>query len=201
MSGAAYGWWACFTSGCVVTTVVCGCVQVTYLVEGFLDKNKDLLYHGLSAAMFACERKLLKELFEEGNPENISRKRPPTAGSQFKTSVTHLIRSMMEKNPNYIRCIKVSSFSPQHLGRGLCTVCTVCVVCPMCMCAVCSVCTVCTVCVLCVLCVLCVYCVCTVCVLCVLRVCCVCCVCCVCAVCTVCTVCAVCIVCAVVWHL
>jgi myosin-1 len=79
---------------------------VTYLVEGFLDKNKDLLYHGLSAAMFACERKLLKELFEEGNPENISRKRPPTAGSQFKTSVTHLIRSMMEKNPNYIRCIK-----------------------------------------------------------------------------------------------
>jgi myosin-1 len=80
--------------------------RVTYLVEGFLDKNKDLLYHGLSAAMFACERKLLKELFEEGNPENISRKRPPTAGSQFKTSVTHLIRSMMEKNPNYIRCIK-----------------------------------------------------------------------------------------------
>nr|WEL12768.1 myosin class I D [Halisarca dujardinii] len=80
--------------------------RVTYEVEGFLDKNKDLLYHSLSTAMFASERRLLKDLFEEGNPDNVSRKRPPTAGSQFKTSVAHLIRSLMEKDPNYIRCIK-----------------------------------------------------------------------------------------------
>ena len=80
---------------------------MTYHIEGFLDKNKDLLYNDLSAAMFACERKLLKELFAEGNPDNMSRKRPPTAGSQFKGSVTNLIKSLMEKNPNYIRCIKV----------------------------------------------------------------------------------------------
>ena len=41
--------------------------QVTYSVEGFLDKNKDLLYKDLSQAMYACERPLLKELFPEGN--------------------------------------------------------------------------------------------------------------------------------------
>lgn len=40
--------------------------QVTYDVSGFLDKNKDLLFKGLSQAMFACERGLLKELFPEG---------------------------------------------------------------------------------------------------------------------------------------
>ena len=41
--------------------------QVTYGVEGFLDKNKDLLFKDLSQAMYACERPLLKELFPEGD--------------------------------------------------------------------------------------------------------------------------------------
>ena len=40
--------------------------QVTYSIEGFLDKNKDLLFKDLSQAMYACERPLLKELFPEG---------------------------------------------------------------------------------------------------------------------------------------
>ena len=57
--------------------------------------------------MFCCERPLLKELFSEGNPDNQQRKRPPTAGSQLKSSVAGLISNMMSKNPNYIRCIKV----------------------------------------------------------------------------------------------
>ena len=40
--------------------------QVTYGVEGFLEKNRDLLYKSLSQAMYACDRPLLKELFPEG---------------------------------------------------------------------------------------------------------------------------------------
>ena len=39
---------------------------MTYTIEGFLEKNKDLLFKDLSQAMYACERKLLKELFPEG---------------------------------------------------------------------------------------------------------------------------------------
>ena len=78
-----------------------------YEVDGFLDKNKDLLFPDLATAMFCCERPLLKELFSEGNPDNQLRKRPPTAGSQLKASVAGLITNMMSKNPNYIRCIKV----------------------------------------------------------------------------------------------
>ena len=40
--------------------------QVTYSVNGFMDKNKDLLFKDLSKAMYACERGLLKDLFPEG---------------------------------------------------------------------------------------------------------------------------------------
>ena len=40
--------------------------QVTYKVEGFLDKNNDLLYRDLSQAMFACKHALLQTLFPEG---------------------------------------------------------------------------------------------------------------------------------------
>lgn len=80
--------------------------SVTYKVEGFLDKNNDLLYRDLSQAMYACKHKLLKKLFPEGNPAQKSLKRPPTAGSQFKVSVQELMTNLLSKNPNYIRCIK-----------------------------------------------------------------------------------------------
>ena len=59
---------------------------MTYSVEAFLDKNNDALYRDLSRAMYQCEHQLMKTLFPEGNPEKTSRRRPATAGSQFKVS-------------------------------------------------------------------------------------------------------------------
>lgn len=41
-------------------------LQVTYKVEGFMDKNNDLLFRDLSQAMFQCTHHLLKILFPEG---------------------------------------------------------------------------------------------------------------------------------------
>ncbi|XP_052803474.1 unconventional myosin-Ia-like isoform X2 [Mya arenaria] len=96
--------------------------SVTYKVDGFLDKNNDLLYRDLSQAMFNCKHALLRKLFPEGcaastikggnlvqalrNPAQKSLKRPPTAGSQFKVSVQALMKNLLTKCPNYIRCIK-----------------------------------------------------------------------------------------------
>lgn len=80
--------------------------NVTYKVDGFLDKNNDLLFRHLSQAMYQCKHCLMKGLFPEGNPSEKSLKRPATAGSQFKISVTELMKNLLSKNPNYIRCVK-----------------------------------------------------------------------------------------------
>ncbi|XP_037705036.1 unconventional myosin-Ib isoform X5 [Choloepus didactylus] len=80
--------------------------KVLYQVEGFVDKNNDLLYRDLSQAMWKTSQPLIKSLFPEGNPAKINLKRPPTAGSQFKASVATLMKNLQTKNPNYIRCIK-----------------------------------------------------------------------------------------------
>lgn len=77
--------------------------QVMYQVEGFVDKNNDLLYRDLSQAMWKASHSLIKALFPEGNPTKINLKRPPTAGSQFKASVATLMKNLQTKNPNYIR--------------------------------------------------------------------------------------------------
>lgn len=78
--------------------------QVLYQVEGFVDKNNDLLYRDLSQAMWKAGHSLIKSLFPEGNPAKVNLKRPPTAGSQFKASVATLMSNLQTKNPNYIRC-------------------------------------------------------------------------------------------------
>ncbi|XP_060683366.1 unconventional myosin-Ib isoform X1 [Hemiscyllium ocellatum] len=89
--------------------------KVMYHVEGFVDKNNDLLYRDLSQAMWKTNHVLVKSLFPEGNPAKMSLKRPPTAGSQFKASVATLMKNLQTKNPNYIRCIKPNDQKAPHI--------------------------------------------------------------------------------------
>uniref|UniRef100_A0A7M4EWM8 Unconventional myosin-Ib n=1 Tax=Crocodylus porosus TaxID=8502 RepID=A0A7M4EWM8_CROPO len=89
--------------------------KVMYQVEGFVDKNNDLLYRDLSQAMWKANHSLIKDLFPEGNPAKINLKRPPTAGSQFKASVATLMKNLQTKNPNYIRCIKPNDKKAAHI--------------------------------------------------------------------------------------
>ena len=92
----------CCSSKHALMRVFC-IAQVMYQVEGFVDKNNDLLYRDLSQAMWKASHSLIKALFPEGNPAKINLKRPPTAGSQFKASVATLMKNLQTKNPNYIR--------------------------------------------------------------------------------------------------
>ncbi|KAM4626521.1 unconventional myosin-Ib isoform 3-T3 [Discoglossus pictus] len=89
--------------------------KVMYQVEGFVDKNNDLLYRDLSQAMWKANNPLIKDMFPEGNPVKINLKRPPTAGSQFKVSVSTLMKNLQTKNPNYIRCIKPNDKKAAHI--------------------------------------------------------------------------------------
>ncbi|KAM9709311.1 unconventional myosin-Ib isoform 5-T5 [Menidia menidia] len=89
--------------------------KVLYRVEGFVDKNNDLLYRDLSQAMYKANHSLIKQLFPEGNPAKVNLKRPPTAGFQFKASVGTLMGNLQTKNPNYIRCIKPNDKKASHI--------------------------------------------------------------------------------------
>lgn len=42
--------------------------------------------------------------------ELLRKKRPDTAGTQFKASLSQLMEILMSKEPSYIRCIKPNDF-------------------------------------------------------------------------------------------
>jgi len=79
--------------------------DVKYNVEGFLDKNNDLLFRNLKEAMSLSDNIILKGLFPSSE-YLTSRKRPETAITQFKNSLNNLMEILISKEPSYIRCIK-----------------------------------------------------------------------------------------------
>mmetsp|Transcript_27233 Transcript_27233/g.38371 ORF Transcript_27233/g.38371 Transcript_27233/m.38371 type:complete len:1003 (-) Transcript_27233:51-3059(-) len=78
--------------------------DVTYSVNGFLDKNKDTLYVDLVNAMLTSNNALVLALFPP--PDLNSKKRPITAAIQFKNALQALMEKLLSCEPHYIRCIK-----------------------------------------------------------------------------------------------
>eukprot|EP00122_Pirum_gemmata_P007664 Pgem_evm1s7042 len=78
--------------------------DVTYNIAGFMDKSSDLLYRDMKETCSRSTNELLDDMFP---PEELeSKKRPPTAGIQFKNSLNNLVNILESKEPSYIRCIK-----------------------------------------------------------------------------------------------
>lgn len=78
---------------------------MTYDVNGFLDKNSDLLYRDLKQVMIDCSgNAIASQLFDQS--ELDSKKRPDSAATQFKLSLAQLMDILMSKQPSYVRCIK-----------------------------------------------------------------------------------------------
>ncbi|XP_028662540.1 unconventional myosin-Ic isoform X2 [Erpetoichthys calabaricus] len=78
--------------------------EVNYNVNGFLDKNNDLLFRNLKEVICQSENKILNKVFDRG--ELSDKKRPETAATQFKNSLAKLMEILMSKEPSYVRCIK-----------------------------------------------------------------------------------------------
>ncbi|KAL4657338.1 unconventional myosin-Ic-like isoform X1 [Arapaima gigas] len=78
--------------------------EVNYSVNGFLDKNNDLLFRNLKEVMCQSENRILTQCFER--EELTDKKRPETTATQFKNSLTKLMEILISKEPSYIRCIK-----------------------------------------------------------------------------------------------
>ncbi|XP_029470435.1 unconventional myosin-Ic isoform X2 [Rhinatrema bivittatum] len=78
--------------------------EVNYSVAGFLDKNNDLLFRNLKEAMCDTENSIINQCFDR--TELTDKKRPETAVTQFKNSLSQLMEILVSKEPSYIRCIK-----------------------------------------------------------------------------------------------
>ncbi|GLD73786.1 unconventional myosin-Ic-like isoform X1, partial [Lates japonicus] len=78
--------------------------EVNYNVNGFLDKNNDLLNRNLKEVMCQSDNQILSRCFRR--EEVMDQKRPEMAATQFKNSLMKLMEILMSKEPSYVRCIK-----------------------------------------------------------------------------------------------
>lgn len=88
---------------------------VVYNIQGFVDKNVDVLHRDVSKAMYRSDHALLKILFPEGNPKRCNVKRPHTIGTQFKIAIDALVKTTSNRQPHYIRCIKPNELKQSRL--------------------------------------------------------------------------------------
>ncbi|NXW81913.1 MYO1G protein, partial [Alopecoenas beccarii] len=81
--------------------------DVTYSVEGFLDKNKDTLFQDFKRLFYNSADPVLRAMWPDGE-QSITEvtKRPLTAGTLFKNSMVALVENLASKEPYYVRCIK-----------------------------------------------------------------------------------------------
>nr|CAD7461900.1 unnamed protein product [Timema tahoe] len=78
---------------------------VTYNVEGFCDRNRDLLFPDLIELMQSSENEFIRSLFPDQLDSN-SKSRPTTSGSKIRTQANKLVDELKKCTPHYIRCIK-----------------------------------------------------------------------------------------------
>lgn len=94
-------------------------LDVTYDMDGFIEKNRDTVGEGHLDVLKATENDMLREVLsiidknaasvEAATPssskKSISAKKP-TLGSMFKNSLVELMKTIDSTNVHYIRCIK-----------------------------------------------------------------------------------------------
>ncbi|XP_075237510.1 unconventional myosin ID [Lycorma delicatula] len=81
--------------------------DVVYNIHGFLDKNKDTLFQDIKRLLYSSKNANISKMWPEG-AKHITQttKRPFTAGTLFKNSMIALVKTLMSKEPFYVRCIK-----------------------------------------------------------------------------------------------
>ncbi|TKS74324.1 Unconventional myosin-If [Collichthys lucidus] len=79
--------------------------KVSYDINGFCERNRDVLFPDLIELMQSSEYNFICSLF----PENLNtdkKGRPTTASSKIKRQANDLVNTLMKCTPHYIRCIK-----------------------------------------------------------------------------------------------
>ncbi|XP_011302675.1 unconventional myosin-If [Fopius arisanus] len=82
--------------------------QVVYSVDGFCDKNRDVLFTDLIELMRSSSNPLIQSLYplDDDTGRTKTLKKPTTAGSKIRSQASRLVAQLMKCTPHYIRCIK-----------------------------------------------------------------------------------------------
>jgi len=80
--------------------------MVNYDVDGFCERNKDVLFIDLIEMMKGSQSRLMKTLFAGDKVDRGGKKRPTTAGSKIKNQANELVNKLMQCVPHYVRTIK-----------------------------------------------------------------------------------------------
>merc|ERR1711962_63963 len=81
--------------------------NVVYNVYGFIEKNRDTLFQDFKRLLYSSKNPIYKSMWPEGAHDiTATTKRPLTAGTIFKNSMSALMTILASKEPFYIRCIK-----------------------------------------------------------------------------------------------
>nr|XP_033811648.1 LOW QUALITY PROTEIN: unconventional myosin-If [Geotrypetes seraphini] len=79
--------------------------KVSYDVNGFCERNRDVLFTDLIELMQSSEYGFIQALFPE-KLDSDKKSRPTTASSKIKKQANDLVNTLMKCTPHYIRCIK-----------------------------------------------------------------------------------------------
>ncbi|XP_047042430.1 myosin-VIIa-like isoform X1 [Helicoverpa zea] len=96
--------------------------DVSYAVQGFLDKNRDMLTADVKEMMLDSSNEFLKSLFiTEYAPTQSGSRKTVSLSHQFKTSLDALMKTLYACHPFFVRCIKPNEFKkPRIFDKGLC---------------------------------------------------------------------------------
>lgn len=91
--------------------------EVDYKIEGFCEKNRDVLFQDLVDLMKTSSEPFIRNLFPEST--GATGKIPTTAGRKITTQANQLVDKLMKCYPSYIRCIKPNEMKrPQEIDEN-----------------------------------------------------------------------------------
>lgn len=87
--------------------------RVNYDVDGFCERNRDVLFKDLIVLMQSSTNAFIRSLFPD-DVNSDDKKRPTTASTKIKSQANELVDTLMKCTPHYIRCIKPNETKLPH---------------------------------------------------------------------------------------
>ena len=88
---------------------------VSYCVDNFLDKNRDMLQPDIQAYMAESGDKFIQDMFPA---PKATRGRAPTLGGQFRASLQELYDKLNSTAPHFIKCVKTNEVKQAGVFDG-----------------------------------------------------------------------------------